>query len=242
MVRGLEKFKEFFENYGNNYVLIGGTACSIIFDEIGIDFRATKDLDIVLIVENLDNEFANQLWKFIKAAGYKIEKGKQKKFYRFNNPSDTSYPKMIELFSRNNDINLVPDSHLEPIHISDDVSSLSAILLNDDYYNLLLDGKREIDGYSVLDEKYLIPFKAKAWCEMTDRQSNGEEGLSKHIKKHFRDVYRLSRIIIPTEKVELDGVVYADMERFIANILTSESQSNDINHQEMYDLLTNVYL
>lgn len=242
MVRGLDKFKEFFENYGSNYVLIGGTACSIIFDEIGLDFRATKDLDIVLIIENLNDDFANRLWEFIKAAGYQIEEGKNKKFYRFNNPKDRSYPKMIELFSRNNNIELVPDAHLEPIHISDDVSSLSAILLNNDYYNLLLEGKRTIDGYSILDEKYLIPFKAKAWCEMTDRQENGEEGLSKHIKKHFRDVYRLSRIIIPTEKVELDGVVYADMERFIANILTSESQSNDINHQEMYDLLTNVYL
>lgn len=242
MVRGLDKFKEFFENYGSNYVLIGGTACSIIFDEIGLDFRATKDLDIVLIIENLNDDFANRLWEFIKAAGYQIEEGKNNKFYRFNKPKDRSYPKMIELFSRNNNIELVPDAHLEPIHISDDVSSLSAILLNDDYYNLLLEGKRTIDGYSVLDEKFLIPFKAKAWCEMTDRQENGEEGLSKHIKKHFRDVYRLSRIIIPTEKVELDGVVYADMERFIANILTSESQSNDINHQEMYDLLTNVYL
>ena len=61
MVSGLEKFKEFFEDYGNNYVLIGGTACSIIFDEIGLDFRATKDLDIVLIIENLNDDFANQI-------------------------------------------------------------------------------------------------------------------------------------------------------------------------------------
>ncbi len=242
MVRGLDKFKEFFENYGSNYVLIGGTACSIIFDEIGLDFRATKDLDIVLIIENLNDDFANRLWEFIKAAGYQIEEGKNKKFYRFNNPKDRSYPKMIELFSRNNNIELVPDAHLEPIHISDDVSSLSAILLNDDYYNLLLEGKRTIDGYSVLDEKFLIPFKAKAWCEMTDRQENGEEGLSKHIKKHFRDVYRLSRIIVPTDKVSLDGMVHSDMERFISNILTTENRSDDINYQEMYDLLTNVYL
>lgn len=242
MVKGIDKFKEFFENYGNNYVLIGGTACSIIFDEIGLDFRATKDLDIVLIIENLNDDFANRLWEFIKAAGYQIEEGKNKKFYRFNNPKDRSYPKMIELFSRNNNIELVPDAHLEPIHISDNVSSLSAILLNDDYYNLLLEGKRTIDGYSVLDEKFLIPFKAKAWCEMTDRQENGEEGLSKHIKKHFRDVYRLSRIIVPTDKVSLDGMVHSDMERFISNILTTENRSNDINYQEMYDLLTNVYL
>ena len=242
MVRGLEKFKEFFKNYGNNYVLIGGTACSIIFDEIGLDFRATKDLDIVLIIENLNDGFANRLWEFIKAAGYQIEEGKTKKFYRFNNPKDSSYPKMIELFSRTNNINLLPDAHLEPIHISDDISSLSAILLNDDYYSFLLEGKRTIDGYSVLDEKHLIPFKAKAWCEMTDRQENGEEGLSKHIKKHFRDVYRLSRIIIPTEKISLNGIVHNDMERFISNILTTENRSDDINYQEMYDLLTNVYL
>ncbi|MBO5494508.1 MAG: hypothetical protein J5964_02180 [Eubacterium sp.] len=242
MVRGLDKFKEFFENYGSNYVLIGGTACSIIFDEIGLDFRATKDLDIVLVIENLNDDFANRLWEFIKAAGYQIEEGKNKKFYRFNNPKDRSYPKMIELFSRNNNIELVPDAHLEPIHISDNVSSLSAILLNDDYYNLLLEGKRAIDGYSILDEKYLIPFKAKAWCEMTDRQENGAEGLSKHIKKHFRDVYRLSRIIVPTDKVSLDGIIREDMERFINNILTTENRSDDINYQEMYDLLTNVYL
>ncbi|HBI52719.1 MAG TPA: hypothetical protein DDX72_08065 [Ruminococcaceae bacterium] len=58
MVNGLQRFKEFFEEYSDNYVLIGGTACSIIFDEIGIDFRATKDLDIVLIIENIDDAFA----------------------------------------------------------------------------------------------------------------------------------------------------------------------------------------
>lgn len=242
MVSGLEKFKEFFENYSNNYMLIGGTACSIIFDEIGLDFRATKDLDIVLIIENLNDDFANQLWKFIKSAGYKIEEGNRKKFYRFTDPSDNSYPKMIELFSRKNNINLLPETHLEPIHISDDISSLSAILLNDDYYNLMLKGKRKIDGYSILDEKYLIRFKAKAWCEMTDRRKNGAEGLSKHIKKHFRDIYRLSRIIVPTDRVPLDGIVHDDMSRFINNILTTENKSDDINYKEMYELLTDVYL
>ena len=46
-INGLNKFRDFFKEYNNNYVLIGGTACAIIFDEIGEDFRATKDLDIV---------------------------------------------------------------------------------------------------------------------------------------------------------------------------------------------------
>lgn len=48
MVYGLEKFKEYFGDYSNQYVFIGGTACDILMDELGASFRATKDLDMVL--------------------------------------------------------------------------------------------------------------------------------------------------------------------------------------------------
>ena len=60
-INGLNKFREFFSLHENNYVLIGGTACAIIFDEIGETFRSTKDLDIVLIVENINDEFGRSL-------------------------------------------------------------------------------------------------------------------------------------------------------------------------------------
>lgn len=162
-INGLNKFREFFEEYDNNYVLIGGTACAIVFDEIGEPFRATKDLDIVLIVENINDEFGRKLWDFIKNAGYDVEFGREKKcFYRFKNPKNNDFPKMIELFSRNQNVSLPKDVHLIPIHVSDEISSLSAILLNEEYYQLMIKGKRVVDGLSVLDEKYLIPFKAKA--------------------------------------------------------------------------------
>jgi hypothetical protein len=55
-----------------------------------------------------------------------------------------------------------------PIPIGEDISSLSAILLNDDYYHFLRDGVRKIDGLPILDEVHLIPFKAKAWLELTE--------------------------------------------------------------------------
>lgn len=141
-INGLNKFRKFFAEYESNYVLIGGTACAIIFDEVGESFRATKDLDIVLIVENISEEFGKKLWEFIKSAGYVVEAGKEKKcFYRFKNPQNHDYPQMIELFSRNQNILLPKDVHLIPIHVSDEISSLSAILLNDDYYNFMLAGK-----------------------------------------------------------------------------------------------------
>jgi predicted nucleotidyltransferase len=65
MVRGLDKFKEYFEQHSDNYIIIGGTACDIIIDEAGFTPRATKDIDIILVVEALNPEFVKQFWKFI---------------------------------------------------------------------------------------------------------------------------------------------------------------------------------
>lgn len=242
-INGLDKFREFFSEYDNNYVLIGGTACSIIFDEIGENFRATKDLDIVLIIENKSDKFFENLWKFIEEARYKIESSSNKRcFYRFTKPINNNYPKMIELFSRNSNLDFKINGHIFPIHISDEISSLSAILLNDDYYNFMVEGKRIIDGISVLDEKYLIPFKVKAWCELIDRRKDGEEGQLKHIKKHFRDINNLAMLLSTNEKVELNGIVKEDMERFVDEILTSEFVSPDIDKLQLHNMLLDIYI
>lgn len=242
-INGLKKFAYFFSEYTDNYVLIGGSACVVIFDEIGEDFRATKDLDIVLIIENIDSAFGNKLWEFIKDAGYIVESSEPpKQFYRFSKPKSGEYPKMIELFSRAQNPPILFDAHLQSIHISDNVSSLSSILLNDDYYSFMLKGKRIIDGLSVLDEKYLIPFKAKAWCELIDRKIAREKGQSKHIKKHYRDICRLVSLLPQNTSVELSGMVKQDMTRFVEDILTSEFVSSDIDKIQLHNALKNIYL
>jgi hypothetical protein len=48
VVKGLEKFREYFEAYPDRYVLIGGTAAALAMEQLAGEFRATKDLDIVL--------------------------------------------------------------------------------------------------------------------------------------------------------------------------------------------------
>lgn len=243
-IQGLYKFRDFFKSHTDKYVLIGGAACSIVFDEIGGDFRATKDLDVVLIVENINDEFGRTFWEFIRQANYNgIETGEpQKQFYRFKDPADKAYPKMIELFSRKPDMKLLPDAHLSPVHISDDVSSLSAILLNDDYYAFLQSGKRVIDGLSVLDEKYLIPFKTKAWCELIARRKEGEEGNSRHIRKHYRDVYKLLLLLPDDERVILSDQVKSDMETFVDGISRGEYTSDDIDNAFLCQKLREIYL
>ena len=68
MVKGLDVFKDFFRDFQNQYVLIGGAACDIVFQEADLAFRATKDLDMVLIIEALTPEFGKRFWDFIKMA------------------------------------------------------------------------------------------------------------------------------------------------------------------------------
>jgi hypothetical protein len=218
MVHGLEKFKEYFENHKNQYVFIGGTACDILMDELGAPFRATKDLDIVLIIESLDISFGNTFWQFIEAGGYKHRQkstGKNQ-FYRFSKPEDEDFPKMIELFSRKtNNFELKFNSSLTPIHIDESIVSLSAILLDDAYYDLLVRGKLIVEGYSLIEIETVILFKIKAWIDLKQRKKAGEQIDSKNIKKHRNDIFRLLVNVNPSTKVEIVDEIKDDVNEFI---------------------------
>jgi len=221
MVVGLDKFSAHFAGYQDRYVLIGGAAAWLVLDEAGIDPRATKDLDIVLCIEALDPEFGAAFWEFIKAAEYE-NKGKSagdKIFYRFWKPAKPDYPFMLELFSRKPDmLVLADDSHLTPIPIGEDVSSLSAILLDENYYGFLHQHKREIEGVSIIDEQCLIPLKARAWLDLTQRKADGGNVDSKDIRKHRNDVLRLYQVLLPTLRIELPGVIRNDLAGFLKAI------------------------
>ncbi len=72
MINGFMKFKEKFKGFENQYVIIGGTACDLIMENEELPFRATKDIDIVLIVESITAEFGRAFWEYVKEAGYLI--------------------------------------------------------------------------------------------------------------------------------------------------------------------------
>lgn len=94
---------------------------------------------------------------------------------------------MIELFART-DFKLKEMNGLTPIHIDDEVSSLSAILLNEDYYSILLSGKVVVHELSVLRPEYLILFKAKAFLDLSTRKEKGEHVDSRDIK-NIKKIY-----------------------------------------------------
>ena len=51
---GIDRFREYFAAHEDQYAIIGGAACDLLFDSAGLDFRATRDIDMVLCVEVVD--------------------------------------------------------------------------------------------------------------------------------------------------------------------------------------------
>ncbi len=218
MVRGIARFREHFADHADRYVLIGGAAIDVLMDDAGLTFRATKDLDVVLLVESLDAEFGTVFWEFIKAGEYVHRHGSRGEacFYRFHTPGDESYPHMIELFTRRAGcIELPPEALVAPLPIADEISSLSAILLDDAYYEFVREGVRFVEGVPLLGPEHLIPLKARAWVDLTRRRNAGERVQGDDIKKHRADVVRLYQLIAPSVRVALPDTIAADLADFL---------------------------
>lgn len=221
MVGGLSLFRDHFRDFSDRYVLIGGAACDIFMEEAGLEFRVTKDLDIVLCIEAYDQKFATKFQEFVNAGQYQVaEKATGKKcFYRFEKPKETNYPAMLELFSRVPDsIEISPNGHLTRLAMDGEIASLSAILLDDDYYRWILDGKRKIEGLSVIPPEYLIPLKAKAFLDLTRQRANGDSVQSNDIKKHKNDIFRLAELLRPGMMKSIPSHISVDMENFLGKV------------------------
>lgn len=218
MVSGFDSFRERFKGYEDCYTIIGGTACDILMSEVGLDFRATKDIDMILLIEERFAEFSAAFWKYIKDGGYTCgwKSSELPHFYRFTEPQTAGYPVMLELFSRRPDFQIDhPEVHLTPLPVSDEISSLSAIMLDDNYYQLMLAGRRTVDGVSVLSAEYLILFKMKAWLDLRQRKADGAHVNERDLKKHKNDVFRLFPLVEPSAQITVSPTVKEDVEQFI---------------------------
>jgi len=71
---------------------------------------------------------------------------------------------MLELLTRNI-LDIPNTAHLTPIPIAGNIDSLSAILLDEAYYNLVLENRISIQGATIIPAHSLIPLKVKAWLD-----------------------------------------------------------------------------
>ena len=240
----LLSFRETFRDYTDFYTVIGGTACMILMEEAGLRFRATKDVDMILVMEDGGEEFCKVFWEYILRGNYTCGwKDNEPHYYRFTNPT-TGYPSQIELFSKRADFKL--DSRIIPVHIHEDISSLSAIALDNDFYNFMKTGRMVVDGISVLQAEYIIPFKMFAWLNNTKLREQGESVNTSDIKKHKNDVFRLLSLTNPSIKINVEGNVEKTIISFLKAMETErvaeEFLPNGRTKEEALDIIRQLYI
>jgi len=252
MVRGLEIFRQHFKDFTDNYVIIGGTACDIIIDNIGLTPRATKDIDIILIIEALSPEFVAHFWEFVKQGDYDVrEKSEEdRKYYRFQKPQVEEFPFQIELFSRIPDLlDLNEGTHLTPIPVDTEISSLSAILMDDDYYNFTIQHSQFKNGIHLANTEALIGLKAKAFLDYKTRKENGEKIDEKQLRKHKMDIFRLLLLLTPEDNFTIAESIKSDIANFVEVVkddlpdkqIFKEMGAGNVNVTELFKQLVKAF-
>ena len=68
-VYGLERFGEYMAGLEERYAVIGGTACDMLLNASDLPFRATKDIDVVLMVEDRPAEVGRAPFQSLPTGG-----------------------------------------------------------------------------------------------------------------------------------------------------------------------------
>ena len=193
-MEGLEKFREAFEAYSENYVIIGGTACDIAMTGTAVRPRATHDIDMIVIVEKMTADFAEHFWQFVREGGYRPEKRKQSE--------GKGEPKGLTI---------------EPLPVDEETSSLSAIIMDDDFYHFTIDHSKLTNGLRHADSAALIALKSRAYLNLLQDKANGKHVNSKDIKKHRSDVLK-NVVIMEDSQITAPEPIVACIKEFVASI------------------------
>lgn len=260
MVTGLDLFTEYFKDYNESYILIGGAATDRWLDLVGFPYRVTTDLDIILVVEALNSDFVKHFWKFIVDGEYEIRERSDGEpiIYRFIKPKAKGYPKQIEIFSREQDIEGdFEGAHLTPIPMGEELSSLSAILMDDGYYEFTRNNADIIDGLHLATSPAILCLKAKAFLDINEkiekkdwRNGNEKSNLIRDMKKHRGDIFRIALVLTLDDTIELEEPMKGDIISFMDEmeknppdykVLAKNFGVDEVKPEEIFEQIRSIF-
>lgn len=229
MVKGFDKFKQYFAKHSDSFIVIGGTAMQLQGSEGGFVPRVTQDIDILVLVEQMSEAFTSAFHAFLREGRYdcyitKEPDGSNKpRFYRFVTPKNAAFPTRIELLSAPG---LPPPEGIRYMSLPDEPdNSMSAIVLDRIYYDFARANTVAINEIPCLNRSALMVFKAVAHLNLMDEYKRTGNRMRYHdSKKHRRDVLALAGAVPPNEVVIAPNEIAERLRAFISSIETNRSE------------------
>ena len=200
---------------------------------------------MILIIEAVEPTFVEAFWEFIKRGNYATKEynAENKNSYRFCNPSTKDFPKQIELFCKTPEaIELKDTLHLTPIPTEEGLSNLSAILLDDNYYNFTIAHSTQKDNVHTANAEALICLKAYAYLDNKKRKQAGQNIRARDITKHKYDIFRMVFLLPPNSEFLLSDAIKTNLQEFVDAMKTDLPspeifKANGFGTQDMSKLL-----
>jgi len=187
MVKGLNIFRDCFRQFEGSFTLIGGAACDEWFTAQGLPFRATKDLDIVLIIEVLAPEAIRALAGFHRRWAIRDPpaNGRITCALSLCQTAEGAIPVHVGVFQpeagRDQPGRRAKKScrcrNRRPSPVCPPFSSMT--ITTRSFQN----HKDVRDGLSFANATALIPLKANAWLNLSKRKAGGEKLDAKDIRQ-----------------------------------------------------------
>lgn len=218
---GFDHFCSYMLGFEDQFVIIGGSAASVLMEEQELEFRPTKDIDLVILT-NTSGELNSRISDYVKAGAYSVKEATEgsPKYYRFSSPVGGEYPKVLEIFARNeSEIVLDEGQYIIPI-ASDSSMKLSAILLDDEYFGLIKENIHKTgQNIPLINSVGNICLKARAHRELLERKKVDDSSVdTKDIKKHRNDILKVTLTLVGDERPLIGPTVKTDLEIALAEI------------------------
>lgn len=218
---GFDHFCNYMAGLEDQFVIIGGSAASVLMEEQELEFRPTKDIDLVILT-NTSGELNTRISAYVKAGEYSVKEATEgsPRYYRFSSPVGAEYPKIVEVFARN-ESEIVLDDGQYIIPIANDASiKLSAILLDEEYFSLIKANiYRTEQNTPLINSVGNICLKARAHRELIERKKTDDAAVdAKDIKKHRNDILKVALTLVGDERPSIGPTVKTDLEIALGEI------------------------
>jgi len=241
---GLSHFEQYFKNFRDSYVVVGGFATLMLLDkQLEGHGKVTQDIDLVLLTTS-SIEMAQKIKAYVREGEYSIQKGEKDNFsyYRFLNPKITNFAKEIELFSiKDYSIILDEGQRIIPIDPEEGLYSLSAIMLDSEYFEMIKNNIDHSNQVPCTNSLATIMLKISAFYDL---KSRGDDKW----KKHRRDIIKLVLLLTGEENLTLNGRMVNDVEFFMKHLATLDDKTIKgittmigIKQADIYQVLTGVF-